>query len=169
MSVIVYKDGVLAADSQWTSDGQKGVVHPKQPKIMRTHDGAGMIGLCGSLGWEPVVKRVWEKMKNPLDAVGSRMFIQVLGENADWTALLIYGDTVMEASGGNPPHLTQTPTAIGSGADLAFGAMAMGASAKEAVIVATRYSATCGGRVVCLEMDPHIKRGRGTSRKRSLA
>lgn len=166
MSVIVYKDGILAADSLWTSSGLKGLVHHRQPKIALTHDGQGMIGFCGSLGWEPTIKRLWEKMKDPMDAIGSRVFIQALGDQ-DWGALLIYGNTVMEAGEANPAHLVRDPVAIGSGADLALGAMAMGASARIAAYVATKHSSTCGGKIVWLKRKETIKSGRKASRKRS--
>jgi hypothetical protein len=45
-------------------------------------------------------------------------------------------------------HITECPFATGSGGALALGAMAAGASAPMAVIIAQRYDIYCGGGVV---------------------
>lgn len=72
----------------------------------------------------------------------------------DWTNLIVFdGGRLVEyerlpiAQTVFGPH-----AAFGSGADLARGAMAMGATAAQAVEVAIKYNIYCGGPVVAFEV-----------------
>jgi hypothetical protein len=51
-----------------------------------------------------------------------------------------------------PYEIEDKKYAIGSGRDFAIGAMEMGASAEEAVLVASKYEVSCGNSVDILDL-----------------
>ena len=147
MTIIAYKDGVIAADTQ-TSAG--GTIEGHVIKIARNSQG-DLAGWCG-------------------EAVYGYAFLQ-------WF-MADHGGTLPDATKTGDPTNTnramivrrdgrveiyehkgfsiQEPgyMAMGSGRDIAFGAMFMGATAVRAVEAAIAHDTTCGGRVVSLRHDP---------------
>lgn len=69
----------------------------------------------------------------------------------NWTRLIVAENGYVSFYEREPfsQRVEESFMAWGSGRDFAMGAMAMGASAKEAVEVASRFSTTCGNGVDC--------------------
>ena len=135
MTCIAYRAGVMVADSQATMGGLK---MPCLPKI--TVAGGRLIGAAG-------------------DASAINRFVAWFGTDGKRPRLLKkeeFDAIVVDADGHadhweegmEPDRITMPFFAIGSGAELALGAMEMGATAEEAVAVAIKWDANCGGPVV---------------------
>lgn len=138
MTTVAYRNGVMAADSQATSSFKQ-----KCQKIHKIGD--SYFGICGRvssaylfLEWIRQDRRDWvESERNPPSP---------LSDDDDFSALELCEEGAFEWDG----KLTRTPVlieffAIGSGADFAMGAMAMGADAVEAVKVARTLDPNTGG------------------------
>lgn len=150
MSVVTYRDGVMAADSRayggnWqASPGQK-------TKIHQLEDGT-RVGVTSAAVGQPERVVAWlragaipEKWGSG-DVLSSMLLVKPDG------GVYLSRDSLYFAG---PIHCEYY--AIGSGADFALGAMAMGASAERAVEVACSLDPHCGAPVhVC-----HPARGRG--------
>jgi ATP-dependent protease HslVU (ClpYQ) peptidase subunit len=135
MTTIVYRDGVLAADSRLTQGGT--IVHDKQRKIRRLADGSIIAG-AGALAkvqrWERWIAR-GRKGKKP---EGSFDAILLTSEK-----LLAWEDK------GDPVELDrQQFYAWGSGSLAALGALHHGATAEEAVQCAIKVDCGSGGKVI---------------------
>jgi hypothetical protein len=134
MTVVAYRDGVLASDSLVNDNNTR---CGETNKIGRTKDGWlwGFVGTAhykdGFSTWAE--ERAGDPPKIPVES-GPGMLISPEGEVSEW-----WGDGwfVVEA-----PF-----AAWGSGSDLAVGAMAMGATAQQAVQVAIDFNVHCGGRL----------------------
>ena len=143
MTVIAYRDGVLAADTLITAYHCR-VGHTV--KISRVN--GWLLGASGSLGslhaledWalEPDVTA---PIKWP--------------DKADSTGLLISPDGDLFYSSDEAPGLSRnvTPfTAIGSGGEIALTAMALGKSAVDAVKLGMHINIGCGGKALWLNLD----------------
>lgn len=138
MTTIAYRDGVLAADKRTTSGGTFSGTMRKIHR--RKSDGA----LCGGCGHVPLIQG-WQEWF----CAGERGKPPSLGDK-DESAQII----VVRANGQveffthlGRERVHDTFFAIGSGADLAFGAMEFGASARQAVAVAQRRDIHSGNGV----------------------
>lgn len=139
MTVIAYRDGVMAADTGVIT-GDMFVAHIK--KITRTPDG----GLCAAAGssadaaafarWCSGAMRTGD-----FPTVGSD-FVGYLVTNG--------GEIRAYNHGGNFAVLETDYFATGSGYEVAMGAMDAGASAVEAATIAINRCTTCGGAVQAL-------------------
>lgn len=140
MTTIAYnhRDKELAADSQGTCGYNK--VSGNIVKIIRVK--VGWVGFCGSVADSHELVEAL----NGLDVKGD-------------LSKLEFGAIVLPDKGrayicevsslGKLTKLYLTDHwCVGSGADLALGAMAAGASAKEAVKIATKYDIYSGGRIM---------------------
>ena len=140
MSTVVYRDGVLAADSR--AYGGHGQDSPgEKRKIYRLKDGSVVGVTSGVLG-------MGERFAAWLNAGGDPS--AWTGSDPDLRAIIIRpGGEVFLADDGlyfsGPIRCDHY--AIGSGAPYAMGAMAMGASAVQAVHVAIAHDCHSGGRV----------------------
>lgn len=143
MSVVAYKDGVLAADSRayggsWqASPGQKAKIH-------QLADGT-RVGITSSVIGMPDRVLAWLRGGGvPSDFGAGDMDCRVLMVKPN-------GDVYL---GSGSPYLTGpircASYAIGSGCDFAMGAMAAGATAEEAVRIACRLDPNCGEPVMVL-------------------
>lgn len=137
MTIIAYRDGVMAADSQVTGNfttlGIK--LHRKSGKI---------IGFAGDLH-QALVFVDWyfdSKQRKP----------DIANEN-DWVALVASKDGLEEWNHSlRPVRVPEMFYAIGSGAEVAMGAMEAGASAKRAAEIACKRADGCGGPVVTMRL-----------------
>ena len=143
MSTVVYRDGVLASDSR--AYGGSGQTSPgTKKKIHRLADGTRIGVTTASLGMaERFV--AWVSAGADPDAWK--------GDKPDLRAIIIKpdGEVFLSEDGlvfSGPIACEQY--AIGSGASFAIGAMAMGATAEEAVEVAIRFDHHSGGPVTVL-------------------
>lgn len=149
MTTITFRDGIIACDSCW-SDG--GTVSTLQSKIMRLSSGAllGSAGACDSRDIESLLDKIKTPAALPTCAALGTMRL-------DYAGLLIFpkGARIFKiiCTGIDPSNWDGTNdneefglweinmpfAAIGSGTDLAIGAMAAGKSARDAVSIAARF------------------------------
>lgn len=150
MTVIAYRDGVLAADTAFYING---VVVGMGPKVFE-HAG-WLFGSCGVSGWNPDVRRVIDHLDDsgrghPSDFTWPTFPV-------DWSCLLVSPEGEVSDIGDGTSRWEPFRTeflAIGAGAEIATGAMDQGASAEEACLAAVRRSSRCGGVVTALRLAP---------------
>ena len=148
MTTIAFKDGVMAADTLVTSaDVRRGSVR----KIQRLDDGT-LFGISGHSGFHTFVAE-WiaagcKWSARPKIPEGTNLHIlvaktsgSILSINQTFVATEIETDFV----------------AIGSGNEFAMGAMAMGASARDAVLVAARFDVFTGGNIDVFRLGPPLQ------------
>lgn len=142
MTVIAWKDGVLAADKRSTD----GSLARTTTKIDRAPNGA----LMGGTGNSSVCRelRDWwiagaDVAKWPTKGTDATLLVIELGGRA-----LLYWD------GPVPVELEDGFIAIGSGSDFATAAMHLGKSAREAVEVACLFCTSCGNGIDELALQP---------------
>jgi len=147
MSVVAYRDGVLAADSR--AYGGKWCASPgAKRKIHRLEDGT-RIGITSGIVGMPERFLAWL-------AAGADP--KAWGEGApDLRALIIKpgGEVFLVDDGLHFSGPIECEFyAIGSGGDFALGAMAAGMPAREAVGIACQFDQHCGGPVTVLHEEP---------------
>jgi ATP-dependent protease HslVU (ClpYQ) peptidase subunit len=144
VSVVVYKDGVMAADSRAYSGGS----HPigTKKKIHRLTDGS-LLGITSNQIGLPEAVRDWIDQGARRDAL--------LPDQPSFTAIHVltngeiyfYDDSYVPSG-----PITTSEITIGSGMKYALGALKMGATAYEAVEVAKQCDFYCGGKVAILTL-----------------
>lgn len=141
MTVIAYKDGVLASDSGvYANDVFRG----RRPKVTKNADGS----LCGGTGCTADCASFQEWCAaGRVDAKTSA--------GTDFTSLLIEPDGAVKIYDRclYGVELHGHYFALGIGCDLALGAMAHGASAEEAVQIAIDLCDSCRGPVQAVRLD----------------
>ena len=133
MTVIAYDGKTVAADKQCVNGSTKSTT----TKLIRLDSGmiVGMTGTLSSgllvLDWLNGKLSEWPKCQEDKDR---------------WAMVIVIKDGVVKVYEQNPaPVLIKDEfMAWGSGGDFAIGAMAMGATAKESVEIANRFSTDCG-------------------------
>lgn len=150
MSTIAYRDGVLASDSMLSGDN---FTWGSVSKISRSERG-GIGGAVGRLE-ETAEFLAWftkfgaddpERFPPPRGKDGADG-IAVTQALTDAGVLLLW-------TGGERLTVVKTSfIAIGSGAKIAMGAMAAGATAEEAVEIAAKYDVYTGGETMVLRID----------------
>jgi ATP-dependent protease HslVU (ClpYQ) peptidase subunit len=135
MTTLVYRDGILAADTQITYGGMRIPGHAT--KIHKLPDGS-LYGFVGSL-------ETGELMRKALlcDDPESRPDLKV--DTYEGLILTATGKMLFFEDRGWIP-LKLPYIAMGSGMSYAFGAMAMGATAPEAVKVSMKLDGGTGGK-----------------------
>lgn len=143
MTTVAYKDGVMAGESCWSTGG---IIDSLAHKIFRLKSGA-LLGQCGDNDSRELVAL----LDNVKSARSMPTYSQITAIRVDGTVLLALpnGSLFKIATS---KKLTQDDTddlgvwriersvaAIGSGGDLALGAMSAGASALQAVRIACRW------------------------------
>lgn len=149
MTIITFRDGIMAANSAFSSGGMIDTLPPGASKLTRLQNG-GVLGVAGTYGYQPLLAEAISR-KEYTELIGSR-FLMKATEGGDWCLLYAIEGKLIYASNENPPHYTRQPYAVGSGDEFAMGALAMGASATEAAKVAAKLSTTCGGKIVAMEV-----------------
>ena len=138
MTTIAYRDGVMAADGRVT-DGQL-VVTDECKKIRKLSDGA-LFALCGDDYLEEAIVE-WLEACEPET---------VPPTGKDFTAILVDTSGNLSTYSGVGerflPWYDVKFAAFGSGGELAYGAMEMGATADQAVAVAIRRNTHSGGLI----------------------
>lgn len=146
MTIIVYRDGILAADSL-VSWGPLRVATTQ--KIIRRGDGA-LAGGAGAAG-DIASFLAWFFEGGKLDGGWS-----AANPDEGFAGIVIEADgRVWQYGRDGRPFGTEAPFyALGCAAPVALGALAMGASAKQAVKVCIDLEAYCGGPVQVLRLGP---------------
>lgn len=140
MTTCTFREGVLAADSLVTDRGLR--VGMTADKAWREKDGS-LVACCGCLGSVAAFKNWFGNGRNDgddickpqLDECFEALHISPKGE-VTW-----YGHNLLGVT------LESEFYAIGSGTEIAMGAMAMGASAEKAVEVAREFDTKTGGKI----------------------
>ena len=140
MTTIAYRDGVMAGDRKVTEGD---FAWAEMRKVFRRRDGC-LIGGCGNT---TILQRYVDWFVD-----GERGFKPSLGvKDEDAEFLVVRANGKVEFHDRNGVHQLQGKFfAVGSGCTAALGAMAMGATARQAVRVASRYDVNtgCGMHVV---------------------
>lgn len=140
MTIICYRDGVMAADSLISSmEIRRGRVR----KIVRTETG----WLCGASGYCGEVVRFLEWSRTAIGAAEAKFSIDV--EDGDFAAVAVSpaGEVEHFDHKGHRFYVEAPFYAIGAGREIAIGAMAHGASAEQAAQYAIDWAVSCGGPV----------------------
>lgn len=148
MSVVVYRDGVMASDSRAYS-GHVAPIGAKK-KIHRLADGS-LVGITSNhvglpdrlLQWLKAGARDDDLM--PADPQFSMLHVKPDGQ------VFYYWDSYMPTG-----PLEAEFFAIGSGEKYALGAMTAGCDAVNAAHVAIEHDIWCGGPVRALRLNPHL-------------
>jgi ATP-dependent protease HslVU (ClpYQ) peptidase subunit len=135
----VATDGLsMAGDGLRTFEGRR--VSTGAIKVHHLPDGR-VVGFAGS---SSSIARILAWLKGEAEK-------PTIGDDEDDIAVALCLDASGLIEVIRTPHLTpidlMAPAAIGSGADLAIGAMAKGASAREAVDIAGRFDTATGGAI----------------------
>lgn len=138
MSIVCYRDGILAADSLMV-DGETGEWLGHMSKL-HTNDRHGMFGAVGEVD-EIVDFFRWVDAGFPTDFARDFTGINAIQVKLDGRVMFWTARNRVDASGS--PFL-----AIGEGRREAIGALAMNATAFEAAMVACDYVSSCGRPVL---------------------
>jgi len=143
MTTVVYRDGVMASDSQYVEND---VIMPgHHPKVFRL-PGGGIMGYCGLV----------EVAYQVLNLIKENKPLATLDEfnSADTTILVVHENGKISYTNGREWTPIKVPyIAIGSGSPMAYGALALGASARQAVKAAMKHDTTSGGRLQAITME----------------
>lgn len=138
MTTVAYKDGVLAADRRVTFGAVKDAF---STKIARGQN--GLIGVAGALTLSRRALRWFvegETSERPAFSLGDKIAQAIIVRPSG--ALEFHDD-----AGWAQIETSQPYYALGTGAEFAYGAMASGASAVEAVEIASRFDLQSGDGV----------------------
>lgn len=137
MTTIAYRDGVLAADTLTTANGIRCGHHVKIHRFGRL-----LTGYCGrSSNYEAFRSWVKAGAEGKFTSAEGNVFIVT----PDGVAI-VWGD------GDYPWRETGAMWALGSGEQLALGAMAAGATAEEAIHAAIAWDTGSGGPVTAIRL-----------------
>lgn len=130
MTVVAYKNGLVAADKQ---SSRAGTISEVQ-KLFRYKN--SVLAIVGDYSRGLQIMEWYKKGKGPLPPASDNAFARFLVFNKDHFLEFENIDI--------PIKRTDKMVAFGSGGDLAMGAMAMGATADYAVEIACKFSDSCG-------------------------
>lgn len=150
MTIICYRDGIMAAD-RWATI--HGVVCGYRTKVQRNRDGA-LLAVTGGLLDAGTVEG-WFQATPGFDHPYS-LFPQTLLDKDTDSILALPSGEVRWYSGHNtnqPIIMDDGYHAIGSGFEMAIGALEQGATAIEAALIVCRRVVYCGGGVDWLNHD----------------
>lgn len=134
MTVIAYRDGIMAADKQSTFQDMR----MRTTKLFQHDD--WIVGGCGGTA---KIREIHEWMRNGMDPLTLPSFQRE--SETSVVMLLVKKDGLYYMDDSHALiHIEQSFYACGSGRDFAMAAMHMGATAKEAAEIACIYSSTCG-------------------------
>lgn len=159
MTTIVYRDGVLAADTQMTTGDLKAYGR----KLIRVGEREAWVGLAGVLA-------DCQKFVRHFSGEEEAEFSE---EHDDFSALIMYDDGSVECvdPSGKAHKLEDDEFfAIGSGSGPALAAMHMGADARRAVEIALLVDVNSGGEVVVAKAgDTRLSKTNAKPRSRRRA
>jgi hypothetical protein len=146
MTVIAYKDGVMAADSLASADGQRKGLYEKIAKNSRG-ELAGVAGYCSEA----------QRFLTVFCFGSHKDLMAFKFEEKQVEAIVVLPEDArilcFDSSGKHLYNPFDSFEATGSAQALAIGAMAMGASAIEAAEVGIKYAVSCGGPVRFVHLD----------------
>lgn len=148
MTTIVYRDGIMAADSRVTTESEAGG-HITHHCVKLYRKAGSIVGLQGESS-PGMLFLAWFGSKSPPPAA-------LMESEADFCALVLNRKGLFEYDKWCNAEPVLMPRhrayhAIGSGAKAAFGALAMGASARRAVAVACMFDPYTAPPVVWMSL-----------------
>ena len=138
MTIICYRDGMMASDS-WIMMADSYSVFANTKKIIKTKKGtlAGATGKLSSLS-EFLKWVAKDKLTNPPEYIFDEEF----------TGLMILPNKkILLWESVHPSEVTAEYFVIGSGYDIALGALANGCNAAQAVATTIKHCKICGGDI----------------------
>lgn len=148
MTTIAYRDRILAADDRLT--GQS-TIWGSVEKIANVGD-RWYVGAAGDLD-QVTLFLDWARAQKAVDRRGlPRSRPPMLNRDTEALVVTAVGTVYLWTGSACFTRLTAPFYALGSGAKLAMGAMAFGATAAEAVEIAARYDIYTGGSVTTLSI-----------------
>lgn len=140
MSIVAWDGKSIAADKMTVSCDMRSTT--TKLVIVDGQNGGLFLAWVGESGGGLALLDWYQKGRNPDQWPAAQ-------RTADWTRLIVADKNGVVFYEREPfaQSVEEPFMAWGSGRDFAMGAMAMGASAKEAVEVASRFSTTCGNGV----------------------
>lgn len=144
MTIIAYKSGLLCSDSCIADEN---VIVGSMKKVTRATDGtiAGAAGLASSVGSFLSWVEKGRRPRNKPDLTGDEDFAGI--------TVMKDGEVVFYDAPMTPMRVTDEFFALGSGADVAIGAMEFGADPVDAVRVAIRRKFGCRGPIQAVRLD----------------
>lgn len=134
MTTVAVKDNIIAADTQGRFEGCIMTMH----KIFRVRD--ELIGICGDFDAAIEFVKLYREDKHPIKPDDTE---------TDFDYLLLNSKGIYLTTGyGIPMKIIEKFWAIGSGKEAAITAMRMGATAKEAVKMASLVDCYTGSKVM---------------------
>lgn len=151
MTTIVYRNGVVAADTRAYSGSSTPIGEKIKIEVITYSDGSkSVVGVSTPApGFSEEIRRWFANDKHPdfePQGLGDRRSFEAIEVTKDGE-VFFYNDSFVPSG----PLITDW-IAIGSGKDYAVGALSMGASAEEAVQVAITNDAWTGGRVTAIDL-----------------
>lgn len=136
MTIIVFRDGVLAADSQITTGG----IFDVAIKKIAANKAGWLGGSCGDLGAVSAFAAWIER--------GNKKLLEFEAEDK-FEGILInpLGAVLYVEKHGRKTPMSADYYTLGSGGNVALGALAHGATAIEAVEIAIKLVTSCGGPI----------------------
>lgn len=150
MTVIVYRDGVMAADRQSTISGVRAC---EVTKIARRESDGALIGIAGNAGLASALMRWF--------LAGETETKPAMHMNADEhktaLALIVRPDGAVEEHGVDGWAIVEGPFfAYGAGLESAIAAMHMGADARRAVEIVNIVLTSCGMGIDVVRLDGNV-------------
>lgn len=157
MTIIAYRDGIIAADSRVTVDSEAGGTRMfRCEKLFRktVKDGRKKVPVIIATAGESAPGLVfvdWYGSDKPPPAA-------LIDGNADFTCLILRPDGLYEVDRWcRPEKIIMKFYAIGSGSKVALGAMELGASAKQAAEAACKWDPYCAAPVFTMRLKKDVK------------
>lgn len=165
MTTIAYKDGIMAADSQATMGSHK-FSNGMTQKVYVVGEGTGLMARAGTIDDRLMIEEHFDQIVDMETFVNWVELNSAVGIDSEWI-LVFNGDLNRVYIGQASPDKVETMKtqvsiidlddgegiAGGSGWKYAIGAMRAGASAGQAVAIASEFCTQTGGEVVEYSFD----------------
>lgn len=154
MTTIVFANNELSGDGRCTIGDT--VISDDIVKVYNINN--RLVGFAGRYSSGLKFLEWFEEFDNANEVQQQVPFVSVnipeLMEDEDFTGIVAYPEGyVMLFEGGKAFYEVQAPYAIGSGADIALGALDQGATAEEAVKIACKRNVLSGGTITTVTFD----------------
>ena len=149
MSVIAWDGQSLATDRQATNCAQRNTAS----KAIRIPSGE-VVAWCGEQDQGLILAKWYE------DGADPSKWPEFQKDKEDWSRLVVASESGVKFYERHPVAMVEHDAfqAFGSGRDYAMGAMAMGATAAQAVKVASQFNVHCGMGVDVFHFYPHRRK-----------
>lgn len=149
MTVIAYRDGVMAADGRVTS--KDFILRDNDKKVFKLKDGS-LLGMAGSVVGCVIIQREVERAVKDGKKAKVLSLPSINVKNAE--ALLVGpGGEIWFFSSREWERIPEPYTAIGAGYLVAMTALDYGASAEEACKYVCKRVSSCGGKIRVVKLD----------------